>query len=156
MYRVSNYLIQFCKNWEEFRERAYMPTPDDEPTIGYGTTHYADGHPVQMGDTITEGNADFLLEQRLESLLNELIGSVSFSFDSSQTQEFEATVSLCDNIGLSKFLSSVSGHMFTTGSDISERFALWNEQAGQVLEGLVKRRAAEKNIYNNGDYSGCP
>lgn len=42
---------------EGFAPRAEIPTQGDVPTIGYGSTKYEDGSPVQMGDTITRARA---------------------------------------------------------------------------------------------------
>lgn len=35
---------------EGYSDRAYIPTKDDVPTLGFGTTTRPDGSPVQMGD----------------------------------------------------------------------------------------------------------
>lgn len=39
---------------------AVIPTQGDVPTIGHGSTHYEDGTPVRMGDTITRPRAEQL------------------------------------------------------------------------------------------------
>lgn len=38
---------------EDYTERAVIPTKNDRPTVGFGSTFREDGSPVQMGDTIT-------------------------------------------------------------------------------------------------------
>ena len=45
---------------EGFTDHAIIPTKGDVPTIGHGSTHYEDGSPVRMGDTITPQRADVL------------------------------------------------------------------------------------------------
>lgn len=45
---------------EGFIGRAVIPTKNDVPTIGYGSTRYEDGRPVKMGDQITRERADVL------------------------------------------------------------------------------------------------
>lgn len=35
---------------EGYTERAIIPTKNDRPTLGYGSTFHADGTPVKMGD----------------------------------------------------------------------------------------------------------
>jgi lysozyme len=40
-------------NDEGYTDKATIPTKNDRPTIGYGSTFHADGRPVKMGDTIT-------------------------------------------------------------------------------------------------------
>lgn len=42
---------------EGYRDKAYVPTAGDRPTIGFGSTFRDDGSPVQMGDTITPPRA---------------------------------------------------------------------------------------------------
>lgn len=38
---------------EFFTSTAVIPTKNDRPTVGYGSTFWEDGRPVKMGDTIT-------------------------------------------------------------------------------------------------------
>lgn len=45
---------------EGFTDTAVIPTKDDVPTIGHGSTRYEDGKPVKMGDTITPARAELL------------------------------------------------------------------------------------------------
>lgn len=42
---------------EGYTDTAVVPTKNDRPTIGFGSTYHADGTPVKMGDTITPGRA---------------------------------------------------------------------------------------------------
>src|SRR3546814_1293220 len=42
---------------EGYTERAVVPTKNDRPTVGFGSTFRDDGSPVQMGDTITPAQA---------------------------------------------------------------------------------------------------
>lgn len=45
---------------EGFAPKAEIPTKGDVPTLGYGSTHYENGKPVKMGDTITKERAVIL------------------------------------------------------------------------------------------------
>lgn len=38
---------------EHFTATAVIPTKNDRPTVGFGSTFWEDGRPVKMGDTIT-------------------------------------------------------------------------------------------------------
>ncbi len=38
---------------EHFTDKAVIPTKNDRPTVGFGSTFWEDGTPVKMGDTIT-------------------------------------------------------------------------------------------------------
>ena len=42
---------------EGYTEKATVPTENDRPTVGFGSTFRDDGKPVQMGDTITPPKA---------------------------------------------------------------------------------------------------
>ncbi len=50
---------------EGFTEEAVIPTKDDRPTVGFGSTFNADGTPVKMGDTITPTKAARLSIQHI-------------------------------------------------------------------------------------------
>jgi lysozyme len=45
---------------EGFTNHAVIPVKGDVPTIGHGSTHYENGSPVKMGDTISRKRADQL------------------------------------------------------------------------------------------------
>lgn len=38
---------------EDYTDKAVIPTINDRPTLGFGSTFHADGRPVKMGDTTT-------------------------------------------------------------------------------------------------------
>ena len=42
---------------EGYTDKAVIPTKNDRPTVGFGSTFRDDGTPVQMGDTITPHQA---------------------------------------------------------------------------------------------------
>jgi lysozyme len=42
---------------EGYSDRAIIPTKNDRPTVGFGSTFKEDGTPVKMGDTITPARA---------------------------------------------------------------------------------------------------
>ena len=42
---------------ESYTDRAVIPTKNDRPTVGFGSTFREDGSPVQMDDTITPPKA---------------------------------------------------------------------------------------------------
>src|SRR5699024_9553970 len=39
-------------SYEGYTSKAIVPTQNDRPTVGFGTTYHPDGTPVKMGDTI--------------------------------------------------------------------------------------------------------
>jgi GH24 family phage-related lysozyme (muramidase) len=50
---------------EGYTDTAVIPTKNDRPTIGHGSTVWEDGKPVKMGDKITPVRALFLAQDHL-------------------------------------------------------------------------------------------
>ena len=48
---VSASLLVGLAVHEGYTDRAVIPTKDDRPTVGFGSTFHEDGTPVKMGDT---------------------------------------------------------------------------------------------------------
>lgn len=42
---------------EDYVEQAMIPTKNDRPTVGFGSTFHEDGRPVKLGDTTTPARA---------------------------------------------------------------------------------------------------
>jgi lysozyme len=134
--------IALIKSFEQCRLAAYMPTPNDRPTIGWGTT----GPDIRMGMTWTQGQCD----ERFATDLGRFAASVSSAITAETLQhQFDAMVSLAYNIGLGAYKSSTLLRLHNAGDfDLADaQFAVWNKQAGKVLNGLVRRRAAEAEMY---------
>ena len=110
-------------------------------TCGYGET--ADVTPDTYW-TEQEANRRFRISiQKYES-------AVYNACTTKPTQgQFDAMVSLCYNIGIKGFLGSsvLKAHNRGDWAAAGRAFGLWNKAGGQVLNGLVRRRAAEANMY---------
>ena len=111
-------------------------------TIGYGHTKG-----VTPGMTITQEEA----EQMLESELAEYEGYVEKYVTVPLTQnQFDALVVWVYNLGPTNFRNSTllkelnSGNYNAAGTEIKR----WNKAGGKVLAGLVKRREAEAELFN--------
>ncbi len=146
---------QFIKDREAFRSVAYLPTPDDRWTVGYGFTEI-DGRPVVSGDTVTRAEAD----RRFPEIVAEYEDCVAVCVASVPTtqNQFNAMVSLCFNIGKGRrpgekgkdgFRTSsvLRAHLRGDYSAAARAFGLWNKQAGKVVDGLTSRRALESVVY---------
>lgn len=125
------------------RIEAYMPTPNDVPTIGFGST----GPDIKMGTIWTVAQC----ETRFAGTLNAFAGKVDGFLGSAPTTQgqFDAMVSLAYNIGQQAFHDSTLLRLHKEGNytGAAGQFGRWNKQAGVVLNGLTKRRAAEARIY---------
>lgn len=52
-------------NYEGFTDTAVIPTKNDVPTIGFGTTQYSNGNKVKIGDTIDPLQAIIAAQQHI-------------------------------------------------------------------------------------------
>lgn len=114
--------------------------PKGIATIGFGTIL-----DVKAGDRITQAEADAFLRRDLtkfEHIVDSLI-----TVDLNENQ-FSALVCLAYNCG-SAPLKKTLGTLLNEGkySDAAEEFTKWNKYHGQVSNGLVKRRAAERELF---------
>lgn len=133
----------FIRSFEQCRLTAYMPTPKDRPTIGWGTT----GADIHMGMTWTQAQADERFAHDLQAFgagVMEALGGAPVTQD-----QYDAMISLAYNIGLGHFQTStvLRDHKASDFRGAAAAFNLWNKQAGVVLNGLVRRRAAESHMY---------
>jgi lysozyme len=154
---VTPELVEFLKGWEKFRAVAY-PATEDERKRGIWTYGFGHTRGVKQGDTCTEEQATRLLVDRLVVVEDELR---EFVKRTPSPRQWDALVSLGDNCGVkgeNKVGPSGLVRLFNQERDqeCADRFLLWNKQSGVVVNGLSKRRAAERAIYLQGDYSIRP
>lgn len=130
------------KSYEAFRPTAYLPTPKDVWTIGWGHTHG-----VKEGDTCTQPTAEAWFQQDVSAAVATVNKDVTVPLTQNQ---FDALVSLAFNIGGGNFGSSTLIQLLNSGSQkalVAGQFGRWNKQGGRVLNGLVARRAAEAALF---------
>lgn len=149
--KPSKKIIEHIKEFEQLRLEAYLPTPNDRWTIGYGNTFYEDGEPVRKGDKITKERAEELFANILGSFSEKTQSYIKTSLTINQ---FDALVSFSCNVGVGNFKTSTLLKEVNKDPEdyhaITTQFMRWNKQSGKVLQGLVRRRIAEANIYCNG------
>lgn len=130
------------KRFEQLRLKAYLPTPNDVPTIGWGTTQG-----IQLGDLIDMETAQGYFERDLHKFED----CVDDACEDNLTQnQFDACVSLAYNIGCNAFKNSTLVVMINRrlpAKDIAPQFMRWDKQGGKVLAGLTRRRAAERDLF---------
>lgn len=141
--KPSKRIEEFIKGFEQLRLKAYMPTPNDVPTIGWGST----GADIKMGMVWTEAQAD----ARFAKDLADFAKAVSDKLGTAPTtqDQFDAMVSLAYNIGKGAFAESTLLRLHKEGNyaGAAAQFGRWNKQKGVELKGLTRRRAAEERIY---------
>lgn len=145
--KCGNSGIELIKKFEGFRSEPYR-CPAGVPTIGYGATFYTNGKKVTMSDkSISETDATQLLRDmliRFEQYVD------SYCVDTITQNQFDALVSFCYNVGpanlkASTLLKKVNAN--PNDPSIRAEFLKWNKGGGRVLQGLVRRREAEANLY---------
>lgn len=124
--------------WEQYQPAAYLPTPQDVPTIGWGATEG-----VKPGDRTTPDRALIRLladAQRHERELRACIGNVAL-----HQHEWDAYVSWAYNVGTGAACRSTLVRKLQVGdySGACRELLRWDKQAGRTLPGLTKRRQAE-------------
>ncbi|USA54565.1 lysozyme [Acinetobacter sp. C32I] len=115
-------------------------------TIGYGTTVYPNGIRVKRGDTCTKAQAMSFFQhdlRRFEAAVNQVV-KVTIN-----QNQFDALVSLTYNIGEQAFKDSTLLKKLNAGDFMgaAEQFKVWNKGGGKVMKGLVRRRAAERELF---------
>lgn len=108
-------------------------------TIGYGHTAG-----VTVGMVINQSQADNMLKSDLKKYEKYVIDNVTIPLNENQ---FSALVSFCYNCGVGNLRKLVKGR---TAEQIAEAILLYNKASGKVLNGLVRRREAERQLFLSG------
>lgn len=137
--KISKAGIDFIIGFEGFSAKACKCVSTEKYyTIGYG--HY--GADVKKDDTITREEARKLLEADLLSF-EKKVSKYDSKYDFNQN-EFDALVSFAYNVGN---IDQLTAKGTRSREKIAECMLLYNKSGGKVLNGLVKRREAEYNLF---------
>lgn len=139
--------LDLLKSFEHCRLPAYLPTPHDVLTIGWGATRNADGSAIKPGDRWDQAKCDLRLDADVDTMVAEVTRLVEHA--STSQPQFDALVVLAYNIGSGALAGStlLRAHIAGHFSKAADAFAEWRTQHGRVLPGLVRRRAAEAARY---------
>ena len=141
---------ELCRLFEGFRSKPYL-CPAGVPTIGYGSTHYADGRQVTLTDApMTEPQARELLMRELfhtyaPGALRQCPGLLPLALMSGDWGKLNAIVDFAYNLGIGRLQTSTLKRKINAGDWEGAQAELmkWTRGGGRVLPGLVKRRRAE-------------
>lgn len=138
----SQRIVEFVKTFEQCRLVAYKPTPRDVPTLGWGST----GPDIHLGMSWTQADAD---ERFAVDFARFALAVTKALTGETNQNQFDALTSLAYNIGLRNLGNStlLKKHNAGDHEGAALEFPKWDLQAGTVLQGLVRRRAAEQAIY---------
>ena len=124
------------------------PGTGAEPwTIGWGATGRDgfNGGRIGPGTRWTQAQCDTRLARDLERYAAEVAAAVGAA-PTTQSQ-FDALVSFHYNTGAIARATLTRRHIAGDHAGAAREFARWNRAGGRVLKGLVRRRAAEAELY---------
>lgn len=143
---VSEKCIELIKSFEGCYLKAYYDCVN-VITIGYGTTN-ADrnitGCVIVPGMVISQDTADKWLRESVENKYLPNVAKYDHVYHWTQNQ-IDALVSFAYNIGS---IDQLTANGSRTISQISEKILAYNKAGGKVLKGLVRRREAEKALFD--------
>lgn len=121
---------------------AFLPTPNDVWTIGWGHTQG-----VYEGMTCTLAQAQAWFMQDMAWAQSAVLSAVIVPLNQNQ---FDALVSFTENEGATAFEQSTLLRLLNAGnySAAAAQFPRWVYQRGQILPGLVTRRQQEAALFN--------
>ena len=115
-------------------------------TIGYGWTQPVDGKPIRAGMTIKQETAERLLKTGMVSYESDVSRLVKVGLTQGQ---FDALVSFTYNLGARSLSTSTLLRKLNAGdyAGAADEFLRWNKAGGKVLNGLTRRREAERALF---------
>ncbi|EPC4330611.1 lysozyme [Enterobacter asburiae] len=143
--QTSDKGIALIKQFEGCKLTAYQDSVGVW-TIGYGWTQPVDGKPIRAGMTIKQETAERLLKTGLVSYESDVSRLVKVRL---KQGEFDALVSFTYNLG-ARALSTSTLLRKLNASDYAgaaDEFLRWNKAGGKVLNGLARRREAERALF---------
>ena len=149
---VETNLTEFVKNFEGYRNKGYYATEEEKKnglvTVGYGSTKR-----VNFGEEITQEQADQFLREDLVEAERKVDALVTVDLTENQRSSL---ISLLFNVKYgsvrdSKALAALNNGDFKT----FQREAFGTTKGfvgggGVILDGLKKRRTAEKDLFRTG------
>lgn len=143
--QTSDKGIALIKQFEGCKLTAYQDSVGIW-TIGYGWTQPVDGKPIRAGMSINQETAERLLKTGLVSYENDVSRLVKVRLAQGQ---FDALVSFTYNLGARSLSTSTLLRKLNAGdyAGAADEFLRWNKAGGKVLNGLTRRREAERALF---------
>lgn len=138
--KASEKCLALIKEFESCKLRAYY-CPAGVLSIGFGSTEN-----VYDGMVITPAEAFRRLEAHLVPLEAQIAHLVRVPLKQCQ---FDALCALVYNIGIGNFEHSALLTCLNAGKPdrAADEFLKWNHAAGRVMDGLTRRREAERALF---------
>lgn len=143
--QTSDKGIALIKQFEGCKLTAYQDSVGVW-TIGYGWTQPVDGKPIRSGMVIKQETAERLLKTGLVSYESDVSRLVKVGLTQGQ---FDALVSFTYNLGARSLSTSTLLRKLNAGdyAGAADEYLRWNKAGGKVLNGLTRRREAERALF---------
>jgi lysozyme len=140
--------LALIRKFEGFRSTAYR-CPAGIWTIGYGHTSMAGSPAVAGGMEISRAEAAAILAEDVARFAADVARLLVVRLADHQ---FSALVSFAYNVGIGNFRGSSVLKAVNCGdfAAVPRRLQLWTKAKGRQLPGLVRRRAAEAELFLGG------
>lgn len=140
--------LDLIKDFEGWYSEPYLD-PVGIATIGYGFTYYLPGRKkVTMKDKpLTKVQGDPMLKEILANYENDVLRMVKKPLNQNQ---FDALVSFTYNLGGENFSKSTLLKKVNANPNdptIAAEFKKWINAGGKPLNGLIRRRKAEADLF---------
>ena len=144
--RISEKGLNLIKQFEGCELNAYK-CPSGVWTLGWGHTEN-----VTPNQSITQEEADNLLINDMVKYENYVNNCGDLTFIPNQNQ-FDALVSFTYNCGQGSLSTLVQNR---DANIVADKLLLYVNGSNGVLQGLVRRREAERQLFLNGDFAPSP
>ena len=143
--KISLEGLSLIKKFEGCRLEAYKCSAN-VLTIGYGHTGG-----VKETDTITQSEADELLEKDVAKFEEYVEDNVMVELDQSQ---FDALVAWTFNLGPGNLRESTMLKKLNDAdyASVPSEMKRWNKAGGKTLDGLIRRRNAEALLFQSKEW----
>ena len=144
---ISEHGLSMIEYFEGFRSNPYL-CPAGVPTIGFGTTVYPNGTRVTMQDkSISENEARQMLREQVNKLYGDAVNRLVYV--PLYQYQFDALSSFTYNLGEGNLKSSTLLKRVNENRHLeaADEFLKWVYANGEVMQGLVNRREAERKMY---------
>lgn len=137
--------LEIVKKFEGCKLTTYI-CPAGVPTIGWGTTRWFDGGPIPSGTTVTQQQADELLERDWNDFVSKVGRLVG---EGTSAYQLAALSSFAYNVGTGNLQRStlLKEHNAGDTEGAAAEFLKWCYAGGKRLVGLHNRRVAERELY---------
>jgi lysozyme len=138
---------EVIKEFEGYSSKPYL-CPSGIPTIGYGNTMYTNGERVTMDDPeIDKAEAEKMLLDTIKTVEKQVKNVLEVKL---KAHQLAALISFTYNVGIGNFSNSTLLAWLNSNPDfqrIPEQFRRWNKGGRKVLNGLIRRREAEIELW---------